>query len=291
MAAPTSTPLAVDGVALDTFAHWVGLNSARYPIPGTKGANVPVPARHGALWVAGKTFTEPELTLDIVVRGVQDDGTVPADQLAQASANIDKLLRLLTKRHALLHLEQAMPDGSVRECFAECVTAFDLTRVSRALPYARFAVELRVPGAFWRDQAESTFTSAAGLLDEQVLAMPPFAGGTAPMDDLVYVVHGPADNPELVVHASGAYTRLAQNLPDGDDWRIDSATWESVVGTDIGFGGTGTSAIGDTIHGGSARLMDLPPLSAGDPAIQFNGQNLGANTQVEVRGRRKFLVA
>lgn len=298
MAVTNDEPLYVDGVCINTLAYTTVLRSGRWAAPGKKGRNVPVPARHGSLWVAGKSFTENVLTLDMLIHGADVDGNVPAEQHAQVQDNVEFLLRLFTKSYELLHLEQHQADGTVRECFAECTMPFSPAAGTSAV-LGRMGAELRMPAAFWRDTTDVTWESALGVADGQTLTMPPFEGGSAPMDDLVYLVVGPADNPELKVHASGAYTRYTGSLAAADStagtpadhWRVNSADWTSVVGPGIGFTGTGTNVIGQTIHGGSARLVDLPPLAAGDPAVVFGGANTDADTQVQARGRRAYLLA
>lgn len=289
MSNPTLT---ADGIDLNSIAYAVGVDSNRWSVPGAKGENVVVPSRHGSLWVADKTFTEGEFKLELIVQGATEYGTVPLDQLAQARKNIDTILRVFTKRKKLIHLVQSYDDGSAIECFAECTGAFDVTRTSAALPYARMNIGLKVPDAFWQDTTLTTFTSSAGITGGDILQMPPFDGGTAPMDDAMYLIHGPITDPELYVHLTGAFTRLEKTVQQGETWRVNAADWTSVCGTTVTFESTGdTSVIHDTMHGGSSTFVDIPPLAYGDYAIELGGTNSGASTQLEVRGRRKYLVS
>lgn len=281
----------IDGVDLDTMAHHVGVGSSPWEVPEVRGENVVVPARHGTLYVPDKTFHEADFTLEIVVQGAEDDGTLPANQLIQLRENIDKILRLITKRKRLLHIETELDDGSTIECYAECVGTFPIERNSSLLPFAKFNAGFKVPRAFWQDSLVTEYSSPQNLTPNQVLKLAPFEGGTAPMDDLVYLIHGPIAEPELYVTATGAYTRLGMTVPNGSAWRIDTATWSSVMGAGATFDSTGhPSVISKTVHGGSGPLIDLPPLSAGENAIEIGGANMGANTQLEVRGRRKHLI-
>lgn len=226
--------LRVDGTEIDTHAYWVGTGSAPFSVPEARGDNPMVPSRHGGLYTPGKPFAMPTLSYQIWARGMREDGSIPRDRLEQVSTNIDTLLTLFTKRYNLLHLEQDMPDGSVRECYGEVRASFDLSRTSRALAWANFAVDIEVPAAFWQDRLPSTF-SIGGLSNGDQFALPDFQGSTAPISDSTAVIHGPADYPALFVLPSGAYVRYRGSLEVGEDWRINCDTWESVVGPSIGF--------------------------------------------------------
>ncbi len=290
MTVTTEETLTANGVVLNTLAYNVASLTGRLRVPPKRGGNVSVPGRHGALRVAHKPFDQNEIVLPMWVLGADVNGAVPAygDPLRKLLFdNVDTLTRIFGSD--AVELVHTLPDGSQRRVLGEVTEAIDFTSMAGGTR-AEFAVTLVVPGAFWTDVSDQYWVSESGLVDEQVLTIPPFEGGTAPLDDGVYVVHGPGDNPELTAHATGAYVRYQGSLAVGEDWRVDAAAWTSVVGTDIGFGGPGTNVIADTIHGGSARLLELPALAPGDPAIQIGVQNFGAETQIEARGRRKYLI-
>lgn len=277
--------LHVDGVDIATHGATVLEGATLWAVPGPRGTNVEVPARHGALFTAGKKFGANELALPMLVE--------PGD--GDLHDRVDKLTRLFTKRTALLHLEWTPPSGPpTRETLAECLSPFVVA--PQGFTSALMTVEMNVPPAFWRDTSDSTFTSAAGLADEQKLAVPEMVGATAPMDDWIYVITGPGDNVELTVFKTGAFVRYEGNLAPAttsagpEQVRIDADRWTAVKGRDIGWTGSGTNVIGDTVHGGSARLVDVPPPESGDTVLVFGGQNLGADTQLEARGRRKYLL-
>lgn len=276
--------LVADGYELDTLAHWVGLDSNRWSVPAAKGENILVPGRHGSLYVADKTFSEGEFNLTMHVFG---------DTLAETRSNIDKLLRIFTKRKTLIHFEHTMDDGTEIECWAECIGAFDITRSSAALPFARMNVGFKIPEAFWQDAELRTWTGPTGMEASMGLRMDEFGGGTAPMDDAVYLFHGPADEPELKAIATGAYIRLEDySLGEGETWRIDTDRWISRVGPSesVTFTSGGTSVIGNTVHGGSASFLDIPPHLTEDFVLEVGGLNIGAAAYIEARGRRKYLI-
>lgn len=276
--------LVADGLELDTVSHWVGLDSNRWSVPGVKGENVLVPGRHGSLYVADKTFSEGEFSLTMNVFG---------DDLTELRDNIDSILRVFTKRKSLIHFEHTMDNGDEIECFAECIGAFDLTRSSAALPFAKMSCGFKIPAAFWQDQILSTWSGTTGLEPSLGLRMEDFGGGSAPMDDAVFLVHGPWDEPELKVMDTGAYVRLDDySLDEGEVWRIDTANWTSHVGLEanVNFSTGGTSVISNTVHGGSASFMDIPPHTSDEFVIEVGGLNIGAAAYVEARGRRKHLI-
>lgn len=279
-----SNSLIADGFELDTVAHWVGLDSNRWSVPAAKGENVLVPGRHGSLYVADKTFSEGEFSLQMHVFG---------DTLSDTRDNIDKLLRIFTKRKSLIHFEHTMDNGDEIECYAECIGAFDITRSSAALPFAKMGVGFKIPEAFWQDQLPRTWTGPTGLEASQALRMEGFGGGSAPMDDAVYLFHGPIDEPELKAVATGAYVRLADySLETGETWRIDAANWTSHVGptANVNFDSGGTSVIGNTVHGGSASFLDMPPHNDTDFVLEVGGINIGPAAYVEAHGRRKHMI-
>lgn len=287
----TTEPLYADGIPLDTYAHWTTIRSGRWQTPGVIGENVHVPARHGAIWVAGKTFDQNTIDLDMLIWGSDDDGNFAADQAEKVRENMAELLRIFTKRYNLIYLEQVQPDGSHREAYAEVLQALDFSTLG-STKVARLVVSLQLPSAFWQDTGIITWESNTGVNDQQVFSMPEFFGATAPLDELVYLVIGPADNPQLRGYDSGSYVGLVGSLASDEHWRINTRTWESVVGTNIGFNGTGTSVIKDTLHGGSARLLELtPPETPSAASLILTGANFGTNSQVKAQGKRKYLIA
>jgi hypothetical protein len=152
-------------------------------------------------------------------------------------------------------------------------------------------VLLNVPGVFWQDVSlPSDYVSATNLTPASVLTMATFNGATAPMEEHIVVVRGPATNPRVTDVASGMWVQLNGTIASGTDWQIDSTTWSSRTGAAILFtAGGGSNQIGITTYGGGGpRFLALTP-SVGGPVIRLDGSAFGTNTQVQARGRRKYL--
>jgi hypothetical protein len=58
----------------------------------------------------------------------------------------------------------------------------------------------------------------------------------------------------------------------------------------VSFTSGGTSVIGNTVHGGSASFLDIPPHLSEDFVLEVGGLNIGAAAYIEARGRRKYLI-
>jgi len=293
MADSTTEKLSVDSVSLATYAWNVRMRASRWKVPTVRGDNVTVPGRHGSIYVPDKKYDEGEATLTMWVLGANTDGSIPTSGTSQRDLmrdNAQMLAQLFSKRYELVRLSQILPDGTTIEAYAEVTEAIDFTSMAGATR-AEFSVSLRFPDPFWQDTSDVTYTSATGLAPDVQLAMTAFDGASAPMDDLAVVVSGPATSPQLVLIDTGATLTYSGTLTTGKDWRVNSATWESVTGTGIGFAGAGTNVIANTFYAGSTRMFSVNPwIQSGHSVIQLKGSGFGAGTQVKVKGRRKYLL-
>lgn len=287
-------PMTVDGVRLDTLAHNIEVFSGRLGMPAVRGENRVLPGRHGRKWRA-KQFDEASKVLSMWVNGCDADGAIPGGSNAyrEFRKNLDALNTLFGTRHRLLDIKQMQlgETATERQILAEVQQVID-PEVFGFIA-AKFSVELRVPAAFWQDTADITYTSAANLASGVILSLAGFAGATAPMGDLIYLVKGPANAPKLIDYATAHYVQLATNLADGTNWRINAGTWESSTGVGLTLtSGTATSVVGSTVASGIhlPEYMVLTPNGVVAPQLQLvTGGGNGANTQVQVMGRRKYL--
>lgn len=288
----TIEKLSVDETSVMTYAFNVTSRGSRWKVSKVRGDNVVVPGRHGAIYVPDKKFEENELVLNMWVLGAEEDGSVPTGmtQRQKVRDNANKLLKLFTQRNRLVRMAQVLAGGDTVETYAECLEAVDFTTEAGGTR-AEMSFAMRMPDPFWQDTSDITYSSSTGLTVDVQLQLTQFDAATAPMDDLKVVVSGPATNPRVTVLATGAYVQYNGTLASGTDWRIDSATWQSVTGVGIGFTGAGTNAITDTVYVGANRFVSLPPaLQAGQNMLQLGGSGFGAGTQLKVKGRRKFLI-
>lgn len=291
MANTSAIPMTVDGVRLDTYAWNIETLTGRMSMPAVRGGNAQVPGRHGSIWTPNKTFDDSAIKLAMWINGCDVDGGIPggSSQLAELRKNADSLTRLFGKRSGLLDVRQTWP-GGVRQILCEVVQAFDMS--ARAVgPMGKFNVILEAPDVFWRDVSTSDYASATGLASGVSLTLAPYAGATAPIEDGIFVVRGPATNPRIMDNASGTWVQLNGTIAAGTDWQVDAGNWTSRTGSGILFTvGGGTNAIATTSYGGGApRFISLSASDTG-PGITLTGSGFGSGTQVQVRARRKFFL-
>lgn len=293
MSDSTVEKLSVDSVSVSQYAWNVTQRGSRWKVPSVRGDNVTVPGRHGSIYVPDKKYDENELILNMWVIGAELDGSVPVSdtQRKQVRENMDTLLHLFTRRYEEVRLSQVLADGSTVEAYGECTEAIDFTSVAGGTR-AEFSVAMRLSDPFWQDTSDVTYNSGAAVVVDQQFALTNFDGATAPMDELAFVVSGPATNPELVLLDTGAVIRYNGTIASGTDWRVNSDIWESVTGSAIGFVGAGTNVLANTVYSGSTRMFSVHPWrQTGHAVIEINGSGFGANTRLQVKGRRKYMVA
>jgi hypothetical protein len=280
-------PLQVDGTRLDTYAYGIESFEGRVGMAGKVGGNISVPGRHGTIWIPNKPYDEMNVVLKMFVNGTDIDGNVPSSAVASFRANLDTLYLIFNKTSALLDVRQTWPSG-VRQCFAEVIEAVDPS-VFGIQPAGRFNVALNLPSPFWQDVSTADYTSASSLTSGVTLTMATYDGSTAPIEDAIFAVRGPATNPRLTDVASGAWVQYTGTIAAGTDWQVNSGTWASVTGSNIGLGAGGTSVISGTGYGGAGpRFLTLTP-RVGGPQVTLTGSAFSSTTQVLARARKKYL--
>lgn len=315
--APKTTqrfPLTINGVRLDTLAFNVRTYDGRRGMPGKRLASAAIPGLHGVLPVlSGGTFEPGEFVLQMWVVGADLDGIRPdpgTPSRAFYDRNLDALLHLFSGTDRLLDIRQTMGDGSVRQALGRVVDA--VVPKTGGAEYAvrgEFTVAIEIPAVFWRDVEEEVFTGTASASSPHTLVVSTLTGSTAPIEDAVYLIRGPAaSGVRLSCPDSGAWIELQRALAAGEVWRIDSRQWKSVIGgTGMGFDGASTSdAFAVTEWAGSgAYMFTVVPKHAGSTTVPspvlsvasadrtchlvLSGSGFGASTQVSLRARRKFL--
>lgn len=288
MVTTSAIPVTVDGTRLDTYAWNIETIDGRIGVAAVRGANPIVPGRHGEIFTANKTWDAKDIVLKMWVKGSDVDGLVPTTDMTEFRKNIDALTLLFGTRSRLLDVRQTWPAG-VRQALCEVLQAYDMS--GRAInPQAKFNVVLRVPGAFWQDVSTTDYSSATNLTSGTTVTMAAYDGATAPMEDHMIVVSGPATNPRLTDPATGMFVQFNGTIGAGTDWQVDAANYTSRTGSSILFTvGAGTNVIANTVFGGGGpRLMTLTP-KAGGPQLTLTATSPGAATQIRARGRRKFL--
>lgn len=288
----TAEILTVDGVTLNTYAKNVSSLTGRLRTPGIRTANIVIPGRHGSLRPASRVYEDNVVTLPMWVRGCDDSGAVPTTKRTEFYKNIDALTQLFSYHKQRLDIRHTLPDGSVRQCFADVLETIDVASSDGGLaePLGLFNVTLQLNDPFWQGTADVTqqISGAPG----GVTNLGNFVGATAPMDALVIRFTGPINNP--IINAvydnnviTSIYATYQDNIASGAWIEFDTANWTWTTG-----GGIGGFSYGKWAHSGQGRLFQLfPGLSAGVPQIYWSGGGSPTSTtKLNITGRRKYLV-
>ena len=273
----------VNGVSLNTLAYNFTTRSGMHTASGLRGSNPVTASRDGSIFRPGKRREENVLQWKMWASPVAENGTIPtsaATAYANWRANMDKLLALFDSSAAPIRVVQ-----NNRECWAEVRESIDPEMATGNV--GAFEVTLVMYESFWRDTADLTFNSPSGTGAVALHNVAPLAGATAPMADLVYVVHGPIGSPRITDEKTGHYVELTSlGLLDTQTWTLNAALATSVIS-----GGAGNKADWTTSVGvWSPALMVLSPqvVAATPPQLRLSGSGADVGTQLTVTGRRKY---
>lgn len=277
MTVTTAETVTANGVTLNTLAYNIRTLTGRLRTPVRRGGNVIVPGRHGAIRTPGKRFSEGEVVLSMWVLGADVNGLVPASGPARARllSNVDMLTRVFGAE--TVELTHTLPDGSTRRLLGEVSEAIDFTSMAGG-SRAEFAVAIDVPGAFWQDTADTT----ASFTGSGTWSVAPFAGATAPMDELRVTFNG-GTNPRIT--SGGVWVQYSAALAAGESITLDCATWELT-------GGGGLVPDHSAVeHSGDARWFVLAPgQGASDVPEAVVSQTGTGAMSTDLAGRRKYLI-
>jgi hypothetical protein len=281
MANTTTETLTVNGVVLNTLAKNIESLTGRLRTPGRRTTNVTVAARHGALRVANKLFAENVLALPMWVIGGDDNGRVPSGQTDRRllRSNIDTLTRLFLGSTGPLDIRWTRPDGTVRQCFGDVLDAIDFTTETPD-QLAKFGVTITMTDPFWYDLTNITQQLQANGANATFSS---FAGATAPMERLRAKLIGPWNSP-IVTFADGSWFAVDVNIPAAATVTINSDTWT--------LSSTGVTTILSNLRrsaGVTGRWLTIPPTVDG-PVVSFSGSGRTTATQLELFGKRAYLV-
>lgn len=287
-------PVTVDGVRLDTLAWGIELKKA--VIPGVREASEVVPGRDGVIPAMSEDYEPGLYTLDMLVRGANEDGLIPSDSVGELRANLDHLLGIFSTRHRLLDVREVVDaSGTVRQA--------DMKRLDSIAPtvevgnHARFTVTLSLPGVFWRspDALDWVGTPAGGggLSPQTVDTL---EGSTAAVQDAAFLVQGPIINPTITDETTGWTLRLNGSVAQGQAWRVNAATWSTRVGA-LTLGSADTAGADQTANTEattpSGRFLDLTPAySSGTRQVhvRLTGSGVSAgDTRLSIRARKAYL--
>lgn len=295
MANTSDRPITVDGVRLDTLA-W-NVEKVTRATAARRSANVQVPGVDGVIPSLNDPLEPALFGLDMWLRGTDLDGVTPAGgSRTTFRQNLDELLHLFGKRHALLEVrEQVDGIGTERRTLAKVVDTI-APDVSEHGGTGRFSVSLELPYGVWEDVAASDWNSGQ-VASGTAVEVTTLQGATERVADAVVLVTGPVTNPRVTDPVSGAWVQLNQALTGTQFWRVNMATWSSRFGTGLTFGSadtTGTDGAGSTQFGGTRnQAVFLPLTPARDTGarrvkVALSGTGITTATRIGVRARRKY---
>jgi len=183
----------VDGVSLQTYAWNITTLGGRTDPPPLRGENVVAPQRPGSIW-RPKVPDARILTLGMWVKGVEQDGDVPADQRGYFLVNSLFLKRTLWQpyRQMVLTKRYAGGTGSMT-ANAQFVSGLELEmKGDRA---AAFTVDLLLADPFFY-QSTVTAANAKAVGTHDLTGV--ITGDTAsPRHTVVFT--GPLTNPSITI--------------------------------------------------------------------------------------------
>lgn len=286
-------PITVDGVRLDTLA-W-NIEKITRQVAGRREANAVVPGRDGVIPSLNDDLEPATFGLDMFVMGTDANGAVPgAGRRDTLRNNLDELIHLFGKRHALLEVTDTVAVGVVRRTFAK-VTDTISPDVNLSGSSGRFTVAMELPYAVWEDSALGDWVGALNSSAAQEVTT--LQGATERILDAILLVQGPATNPRITDTVTGAYVQLNATLTAADFWRVNVGTWATRTGTTLALGSndtTGTDQQANTVYGGMANQAAFLPLSVNRDnglrrvKVTMSGTGFGASTRVSIRARRKY---
>jgi hypothetical protein len=265
-----------NGLDLRTVARNVESLSGLLTSPPRRGSNIEVPGRHGSIPTANKRYAEGEVVLPLWIKGVDEFGVVGNrdQQLTNFYANLDAVLQTFSAETVIIDHELAA--GSTRRALCQLAEPIAFSRDPASPLFGRASIALTIPGAFWTETADRTHT--ASLATGMGTSATPFAGATAPMDELV-ITFGPGNNPEL--GQGEVFLAYDGVIGSGRTLVVNTSTWTAA--------GTGGLVVdySKLRHGGSPRWFEIRPEDPA-PTLQLSHTG-GGSMSVTVTGKRRFL--
>lgn len=286
-------PVSVDGVRLDTLAWNVQkINRATAP---RRSGDYDIQNMDGVVPSVNDPLEPTTYGLEMWLRGTDADGSVPvAGSRDTLRANLDEVLHLFGKRHALLDLREKVSDTLERRAWAKVVDSIQ-PDLNTPGGQGTFTVALTIPAGVWEDVDATDQTIDAPVTAAELTGL---QGATERVNDAIFLVTGPANTPRITDPATGMWVELGANLAGGQFWRFNSATWASRYGAGLGLGSadtTGTDGSGVTTTGGPSRAYGLPLTPIRDTGLRRVRATLTAasgivavTTKLSTRTRRKY---
>lgn len=295
MTTTSDRPLTVDGVRLDTLA-WNVLKINRSTASRRTGNQV-LPGVDGVVPSLNDNLDGMTLGVEMFVMGTDADGAVPvAGKRDTMRANLDELVHLFGKRHALLDVREQVTATDTRRMWAKVQDSI-APDINLPGSSGQFTVGLYLPYGVAEDPDTADWAGAAGAASGTVQEVTTLRGATERTTDTIVLVKGPVTNPRVTDPNTGAYVQLNQALSGVQFWRFNVATWSTRYGAALGLGSsdaTGTDGTASTVTGGTrnqAAFLPIVPIRSGGLRISqlvLTGTAMTGATQLSARTRRKY---
>lgn len=260
----SNRPISVDGVRLDTLA-W-GIEKINRAVASRRSADVQVPGLDGELPSLNDDLEAVPFGLEMFLRGTDLDGKMPVGQNGRDlfRANLDEVIHLFGKRHALLEIREQVAPTVTRRAFAKVLDTI-APEITAHGGHGKFAVSLMIPAGVWEDVDSTDWNSGVvtAWQDMEVLTL---RGATERTNDAIITVKGPAVAPSVRDVNTGGFVKLNRNLTATEVWRINCRTWSTRVGVGLTLDSadtTGTDVQALTDFGGmlnNAAFLSLVPV-------------------------------
>lgn len=231
-----------------------------------------------------QTLTRPGRSGVIRVPADWDVGTFTL-VVNSPGVNVEPLVALLTSPDAIL----TRTDKVGRQAVLEIVN-IDYPRLAPSDRVVAVTAVYRLPEGFWRDTADAT-TGSVSLTTGSGNATP-WVGQSAPVEDALLLVRGPATKITMTDHVTGFGVEWNGTLTSTDSivYDMDAQEARRTVGTVFTGGTDVTGQI--TMVGDRMRLY--PILNAGTLAtaarVNFAVVGYGASSVGQVKGRAAYAV-
>lgn len=265
----TATAWEANGVSLQTLAFdIVTIGGDRIAPPPMRGSNVTVPYRPGTLWLPRQPDAR-QITLDMWVIGVEEDGTIPDDSAAEFHSNFRKLRNLLWNPREQIELTKKFYiDGDLIEATAKAQFVGGLNPNMSGPARGSFAVTLLLSDPyFYSAEVEEELENGNNTIE--------VAG-----DDWTYNIQfefsGTRNNPVVVNSTLDIEMSSTENIGSGDVMSVDVYNYTSFTDPDTTPAYDSTGSI---THSGSPQWFALAPgenvvnlssdLGSGDVAMTY----------------------
>lgn len=200
-------------------------------------------------------------------------------------ANVETLAALLSTPDAVL----TQSDRAGVQALLDLVS-IDYPRVGASDRVVAVTAVYRLTEAFWRDASDST--TAAVDLSSGSGSVEPWVGLSAPVEDALILVHGPATSIEAVDHLTGSGFQWSGTLNSTSSLVYDMDSQEARITAGSSFTG-GTDATGGLVMVGD-RMRLWPVVDSGDlttaARVDITLTGAGAESEAQVRGRGSYAV-